>query len=377
MRCLALIGSFLLVTVTMAQDEEFLREKLHEHKDEIVSLAFSPDGKTLVSGGMDKQLIVWQLSNEEVQYESYENFFPPKSIVVTRQNNIFYGSGTDIVLVNKKNEAQAVFKGNSTHVWTVAYATERNKIAAGAYDYNVEMWNVSDQEMQLKLEGHDKSVLAVAFSPDEKYLVTGSLDKTIKIWNANTGDLIKTLNGHTDNIFEIEFHPSGKYFASASRDRTIRLWDIKTGEILKSYIGHGKSVYDIEFTNDGLHLFSASLDGTIRLWETMTGKSIYSFVAHEGTVLTIDISPNNELLASAGQDGKIYLWELREKIYILNKFGDDITKEKSEFDLFDERRKGEKRHEYEERRQEAEKKEKEIVLKYYKMYIDELSGILP
>ncbi|MBN1952898.1 MAG: WD40 repeat domain-containing protein [Bacteroidales bacterium] len=352
-----------------AQDDGYVKHIFKDHKESVLSVAFSPDGSFLVSGGDDKCLYLYDLATLELAKEFCDNYFPTLTLEVTALNQIFLGSGSDIKLVDADNKTLTVLSGNSTHIWSLDYAPERNKVAAGSYDYQPKVWDVNSGQMELELEGHKKSVLPIAFSPDEKYLVSGSLDKTLKLWNAGTGELMRTMERHTDNIYDIAFHPSGKYFASASRDKTIRLWDFESGEVLRTYSGHDKGVMSIAFLPDGNHLVSASLDGSIRLWQVKTGKMVYTFTGHEGAVNTLAVNEQGTLMASGGADSKVFLWDLSKKIFVEYAFYDEFYSDKEATGLFDEKRKGEKKEEYEARMEEARIKEAEIVERYYEKYL--------
>lgn len=374
MRTLIILFCFLIGLRLQAQEDEYLVKEIKEHKANVLSVAFSPDGKYLVSGSEDKVLLIYDLTLNEPNAKFTDNYFPPRAIIVTQVNNLFMGAGPDIKMVDLNNNTLAVYKGNSTHIWSISYAPERNKLVAGSYDYTVKVWNIASQEIELQLEGHKKSTLPVAFSPDEKYIVSGSLDRTVKVWNAKTGELMKTLEKHTDNIYDITFHPTGKYFASASRDKTIRLWDFETGEVVRTYVGHDKGILDIEFTPDGSHLLSASFDGSIRLWQTKTGKMVYTFSNHEGVVNSIDVNNDGTLLASGGADAKVYLWSLSEKIFVEFAYYDEFHKELESSSLFDPKRKGEKKEDYEKRHEKAAVKEAEIIDRYYVKYLDAIKN---
>ena len=366
---------FLFLSSLVAQDDEYLVKVFKEHKAPVLSVAFSPDNNYLVSGGEDKLLVFYDLNSLETKSIISDNYFPPRGIEITQVNNLFFGSGNDIKFIDMDNNTLAVYNGNITHIWSIDYAPERNKIAAGSYDYKVRVWDVKTGEIELTLEGHEKSTLPVAFSPDEKYLVTGSLDRTVKVWNAKTGELMKSLEKHSDNIYDVEFHPGGKYFATCSRDMTIRLWNFESGEVVMTYIGHDKGILDIEFTPDGNHLLSASFDGSVRLWQTKTGKMVYTFSDHEGIVNCIAVNSKGDLLASGGADNKLMLWKLSKKIFVEYAYYDEFNAEKAKSSLFDEKRKGEKKEEYEERMNKAKILEDQILDTYYNKYITTLRNI--
>jgi WD40 repeat protein len=336
-------------------------------------VCFSPDGKYLLSGSEDKNICIHNVETLSTEF-TYENYYPPRAILVTKENNIYYGSGPDIKEINFENKTVALFKGNTTHIWSIDYGKERNKLVAGSYDYNIKVWNGKTAEVELILKGHTKSTLPVALSPDEKYIISGSLDKTIKIWNALNGELIKSLEGHSDNIYDLEFHPSGKYFVSCSRDNTIRLWDFSNGQVLMTYPGHDKAVFEIKFIPDGNHLLSASLDGSIRLWETKTGKMVYTFTGHLGGVNSIAVSADGNYLASGGNDNKVKLWGINKKIFVEFAFYDEFNAEKNKTSLFHEKRKDENKQDYEKRLVKAKALEIEIADRLYNKYIAELQS---
>lgn len=360
--------------ISYAQEDEYVITRIKDHKDAVLSVAFSPDNQYLVSGGEDKMLMIYDLNLHESAAKYTDNYFPPRAIHLSQVNHIFLGAGSDIKMVDLNNKTLAVYKGNATQIWSLGYAPERNKLTAGSYDYTIKVWDVATTEMELELVGHEKSTLPVTFSPDEKYIVSGSLDRTVKVWNAKTGELLKTLERHTDNIYDIDFHPTGKYFASASRDKTIRLWDFKTGEVLVTYVGHDKGILDIEFTPDGRHIVSASIDGTMRVWQAKTGKMIYTFTGHEGMVNCIDINADGTLLASGGEDAQIILWELSKKIFVEFAYYDEFHEKIESAGLYDPRRRGEKKEDYELRMKKAGIKEKEILEDLYSRYIEELKN---
>ena len=359
--------------VIFTQNEEYLIKEFKFHKGPVNSVDISPDCQYLVSGGEDKDLVITNLNSMETEH-TYQNYFPPRAIKITRENKIFMGSGPDIKFIDFNNKTLAVYKGNATYVWSIDYGPERNIITAGSFDNKIKVWDVTTQKIKLVLEGHTKSTLPVAISPDEKYIVSGSLDRTIKIWNAQNGEILKSLEGHSDNIYDIAFHPNGMYFASASRDQSIRLWYFSTGDVLVTYVGHDKAVMDIEFTPDGNHLLSASLDGTIRLWETKTGKMVYTFTGHENGVNSIAVSSDGKYLASGGNDGRVKIWELNKKIFVEFAYYDEFNAEKSKSGLFNPKQKDEKKIDYELRMKKAKTLEEQIVDDFYKKYIVELNN---
>jgi WD40 repeat protein len=370
---LILIVTILNWVSIYSQADEFLEKEFKYHTGSVFSVAFSPDGNYLLSGAEDKQLVIVNLNTREVEKKIANNYYSPFCIEVSATNEIYFGSGPDIKLIDFNNNKLALFEGNTTQIWSLDYGAVNHKIVAGSFDYKARVWDCTTQKICLVLEGHKKAVLAAAFSPDEKYIATGSMDRTVKIWNAETGKMIRSLDGHSDKIYNVRFDPSGKYLASCSDDKTIRLWDVDSGKVLETYVGHDFGVLDIQFTSDGTHLLSASEDGTFRLWQVKTGKMVYTFTGHKGAVNSIAVNKDGSLIASGGVDGKVILWKLDKKIFVEYAFPDEFNAEKNNSDLFAPRQKNESKDDYALRNLKANELEKQIVAKYYQMYIENLT----
>ncbi len=366
----SIIALFCLIQVNLIcqEEENYLIREYKEHKGVVNCVAFSPGGKYLASGGEDKSLIIYNLLSGEIEYKYTENYFPIKDVEFYGEDKLFVTAGSDIKLIDLLNNKIALYEGNATHIWSIDFAPERNKLTAGSYDNKIKVWDVKTQKMELVLEGHKKSTLPVSFSPDEKYIVSGSLDQSIKIWNALTGEMMHSLEKHTANIFDVTFHPNAGYFASASGDMSIRLWNMSTQEVIKTYVGHSGSVVDIEFSPDGYFLYSASTDGTVIIWEVTTGKKIYSYILHEGAVNAVTTSADGFYVATAGSDGKVLLWKSAKIIEVETEYGSGFNADMSQANIFAPKQKGESKEQYEERRKQDQQKYHELINKYFARY---------
>jgi WD40 repeat protein len=366
-----LISNCLLffVFTLSAQETNYLVQEFTPHSTAVKALAFSPSGDLLASGGEDKAIYVYNTATLQKTAAITDNYFAIADLEFYDENELFLTAGNDIKLVEiTTNKKLALYEGNSTYLWSIDFAPERNKITAGSYDKKIKVWDVQTQQIDLVLEGHTKSTLPVVFSNDENYIVSGSLDLTIKVWNAQTGAIVHSLERHSDNIYDIAFHPDGEYFASASGDKTIRLWNIKTGNLIKTYSGHEGSVPDIGFSPDGYFLYSASTDGMVIVWEIASGKKLYSFIKHEGPVNAVAASSKGNLIATAGSDGKVYLWRSAEYIAVDTYFHDELENMKQQNSVFLPKQKNESKQEYIERQRKAEIELDKLVIELFEKY---------
>ncbi len=356
---------------TFAQESDFLIETFKEHKGKVEAVAFSKSGKYLASGGEDKILVIRDINNPHESKQYNDNYYPIKDMEFYGDEQLFVSAGRDIKLIDLNNKTLALYKGSATNIWSLDFAPERNKLTAGAYDKTLRIWDVKTTDVLFELEGHEKSALSIVFSGDEKYLVSGSRDQTIKVWNAQNGTLLNNFERHSGNIFDIKFHPDTRYFASASEDKTIRLWDIVEEKVVKTYTGHDGSVLDIEFSPDGYYMYSCGVDGAIYVWEVATGRKLYSYVLHQGSVNTIDVSRDGFYLASGGDDGVVMLWKSAKYIVVETYMADELNSMKNSNPIFEEKRKGESKDDFQARNIEAKEVEKTIIEELFNKYLDQ------
>ena len=239
---------------------------------QVTSVAFSGDGKQLVSGGEDGKVIVWDAAAGQIQ---------------------------------------AVLEDRPTKISSVAISPDGKTIVSGSSDGKVRLWNMADpsgSKPRSVLEGHRSAVSAVAISPDGTGIATGSggVDSSIRLWNPETGDS-KVLQGHSNNVTSLTFTPNGKLLVSAGRDNTIRLWNVETGKE-RSRRPTKDWVVSLAVSPDSRMLAAGTIDRRIELWDLVTGeKRPQDPEGHTAQVMSVAFSPDGQQLASASEDGTIRL----------------------------------------------------------------------
>ena len=162
----------------------------------VTSLAFSSDGRTLVTGGVESKANI--------------DIAAMMSGAMSGQRPKKGSKAPDPADMMKDFKVEAV---GQIRFWDVASGREIGAI-----------------------RGHGRGVSKVAFSRDGKVLASAATDNSIKMWDAATRNELRTLTGHTSNIESMDFSPDGRLLASAGEDGSTFLWDTKTGEHLLTLI---------------------------------------------------------------------------------------------------------------------------------------------
>ena len=184
-----------------AESRSNILSPLVGHTHPVTSVAFSLDGKKIVSGSYDKTLRVWDAE-----------------------------SGSSIL---------GPLVGHTDLVTSVAFSPDGKKIVSGSYDQTLRVWDAESRSNILSpLVGHTNSVTSVDFSPDGKKIVSGSYDQTLRVWDAESGSsILGPLVGHTDSVTSVAFSPDGKKIVSGSYDKMLRVWDAESGLIILGPFG--------------------------------------------------------------------------------------------------------------------------------------------
>ena len=271
---------------------------LRGHNRKIHSVAFSPDGKLLVSGSDDWTFRFWDVQSQQ-HISTHEHInnrtrSPITEIEFSYDGQLLATAGQHVKLWEVNSRTEMTTLQHDAYVWGIAFSPTGQFLAAGDQSGGVKIWDIQEQQVVAELEGDSNYVYSVAFSPNGRILASAGYDGKIKLWTTADWTLIGTLQNR-GTAYSIEFSPDGKVLASSGY-QVVTLWSIESGELIASLSGYPEWVFGVAFSPDGNTLASAADDGTVRVQNI---ESHLQTLQQREMVRLIYFLPNNR---SAQQD---------------------------------------------------------------------------
>lgn len=287
---------------------------LEGHAGWVLSVAWSPDGTRLASGGYDYTVRVWDMTTGAALAVLDGHTSAVESVAWSPDGMRLASAssdGTMRVWDTTVGVIMVIPEVHSSPVQSVAWSPDGAWLASAHNDGTVQVWNTVTGAEVAVLEGHTGWVGSVAWSLDGTRLASsGGADSTVRVWNATTGAALAVLEGHTSSVESVAWSPDGGRLASASRDRTVRVWDVAMGTALVILEGHMDWVMNVAWSPDGGRLVSASSDRTVRVWDAATGATLAVLDGQTEGTLAVAWSPDGEWLATTGFHGTVRLWNV-------------------------------------------------------------------
>ncbi|OIN99523.1 MAG: hypothetical protein AUJ51_12645 [Elusimicrobia bacterium CG1_02_56_21] len=288
-------------------NETALLKTLEGHSDGVLTLAFSPCGKFLATGGEDNMIRLWD---------------NPDGIEIQ------------------------VIEAHKGDIRCLAFSPDGDVFASGSWDKSVKTWKTSDCATLAESSKHDGAVNCLVFSRDGKLIFSGSDDGTIKIFSSPglslketiqpgigdikalavspsgiiaaggselqfldpSGRLLKDNDSYLYGIRQLAFSPDGKLLAAATgMEKRFETWNAETLEQAGS-VKDSDWVNCVAFTPDGKYLVTGGT--AVKIWDPATGACLKTLEGHSDEIYAVDVSPDGKYIASASNDKTVKLWAM-------------------------------------------------------------------
>ena len=193
------------------------------HDNYVFQLAFTQDGKTLISCGMDGLVKLW----------SVPDWQPLRT-----------------------------FEGHEKSVNTFSLSPDEKTLATGSTDNTVRLWSFPDGKLLHTLQDRKKVVAAVDISADGKFVAAGSYGGRAAVWTMN-GEEVTAFVVSKKNLSSVTFSPDGSTLATAGLGDDIWIYSLPAGELLTTLSGHKIAIGSLNFINADKQLFSAGYEGSV------------------------------------------------------------------------------------------------------------------
>jgi WD40 repeat protein len=300
-------------------------QTLRGHSQYVFCVTFRPpEGRFLASASADRTVRLWDLNTDEVVFQIAgvpgEQTGMSAALAFSPDGKHLLTPGDDgAVIVRDATDGSEIHRLDAKHEFAatcLAWSPDGRFLATGSWGGVLRIWDALTYEILRTPPENFARVGAVKFSRDSQLLATAGFDRMLRLWNPASGQESRTWRGHVGIIPGMDFSPasdSPRLASCGGEDRAVKLWDPRTGREILALRGHTSRCHSAAFSPDGQQLVSAGSDGTIRVWDATPLKPTETqealTVQHDHEVWSVAFSPDGRLLASGGWDKTARLWD--------------------------------------------------------------------
>uniref|UniRef100_A0A1B0EW55 Putative polyadenylation factor i complex subunit pfs2 n=1 Tax=Lutzomyia longipalpis TaxID=7200 RepID=A0A1B0EW55_LUTLO len=294
---------------------KFVKTATNKMKCPIFTLAWTPEGRRLVTGASSGEFTLWNglTFNFETILQAHDA--PVRTMVWSHNDNwMVTGDHGGYVKYWQSNMNNVkMYQAHKEPIRGISFSPSDNKFATCSDDGTLRVFDFYRCVEERVLRGHGADVKCVHWHPQKALIVSGSKDnqQPIKLWDPKSGQALATLHAHKSTVMDLKWNDNGNWLVTASRDHLLKLFDLRNlSEEVQIFRGHKKEASAVSWHPIHEGLFSSGgSDGSVLFWNVGTDKEVGAIdTAHDSIVWTLAWHPLGHILCSGSNDHTIKFW---------------------------------------------------------------------
>jgi WD40 repeat protein len=237
----------------------------------VLGLAFSPDGKRLISGGWNNEAFIWDVENRKLLHR---------------------------------------LQGHTDETVAAAFTPDGQRVVTGSHDKTLRLWRADDGGLIAELKGHTDKIWTLAIRSSDGMIASGDETGEIRLWDGRTGQFLRTLANQGGEVATLRYSPDGQWLLSTvgycnNCTRIQHVWEVATGKEIVAFTEHDNSVYAGAISPDGRVAATGGFHGEIRLWKLATGTAV---IGPEGRPVVLAAAGEPIWAVGFSGDGQRIAW---------------------------------------------------------------------
>jgi eukaryotic-like serine/threonine-protein kinase len=287
-----------------------LLERSFRHGGEVHAVAFSPEGRRLVTASEDRSARLWDVSTGSSLAPPLKHEGPVRAVAFHPEGTFIATAGDDGSIGRWDAVTGEPLGGPLSHgapVVALSFSPDGSRIAAVGGPGGFSLWDAGTGELLHEPGGPGARVLAVAFSPDGSRIAVAGVDGAVRLLESATWSQLGEPLAHGSAVHALAFDPVGRWLLTGTLGGEARLWDVTRRAPVVTLLHRGE-VLCVGFRPDGDAFATATGDGSARLWDSATGRPIGEPLVHRERVDRLAFRPAGSMVATGSPDGTIRLW---------------------------------------------------------------------
>lgn len=265
---------------------------LQGHRCGVTAVAITKDGSRIISGSLDKTVIVWDHWNRNKRPRVLRGHkYAIYALALTHDESRLFSACRD--------RRRVLISYGDMIPLTPAHATD-----------TIIGWNLEVRRRPFVLEDPTRTVSGLALTPDGQNVISGSIAGVPVVWDISGRKAPRALKGPRTSLEALTITPDGRHIITGSCDGTIMIWDLFYGRSAKVLGRHKQRVCALAVTSDGRYVVSGSDDKAVMVWHLNGHRPPRTLEGHQGPVLAVAVSVDGKRVVSGAMDSKVFVWDL-------------------------------------------------------------------